>query len=208
MLKLPARKDAVATEKAPAGFHKVKLLAESVAEDGEVRTRRVTATIPTAGAEVTGMRVNFETAGAAAVHDIVFGLGPRLGAVEEQSHAGDSLEELQDRVEELEEQLSDMKFEHAQNMKASQDLVLQLEEENESLKEAAEEADYELSQLRKQASALVSELEEEKEQLRESQEEMEYDFKELHKSTLMQVEVLENEIAALKAAGGGAPPAE
>ena len=98
MLKLPARKDAVATEKAPAGFHKVKLLAESVAEDGEVRTRRVTATIPTAGAEVTGMRVNFETAGAAAVHDIVFGLGPRLGAVEEQSGAGDSLEELQDRV--------------------------------------------------------------------------------------------------------------
>ena len=85
---------------------------------------------------------------------------------------------------------------------------MQLEEENESLKEAAEEADYELSQLRKQASALVSELEEEKEQLRESQEEMEYDFKELHKSTLMQVEVLENEIAALKAAGGGAPPAE
>ena len=65
MLNLPPRQTAASPkDRAPDGFHKLKVVAESVDVDGNVRSRRIAAAIPVAGGEAKNARVRWEKDGA------------------------------------------------------------------------------------------------------------------------------------------------
>jgi len=64
MLNFPPRQvSASPKDRAPEGFHKLKVVAESVDLDGNVRSRRIAAAIPVAGGEAKTARVKWEKDG-------------------------------------------------------------------------------------------------------------------------------------------------
>lgn len=65
MLSLPPQQGAPAVvDRAPDGFHKLKIVAECLDSGGNVRSRRISAAIPAGGGEATHARVKWEKDGA------------------------------------------------------------------------------------------------------------------------------------------------
>jgi hypothetical protein len=201
MLNMPTRKDAVTTEKAPAGFKKIRLLVESVSEDGSMRTRRVTAALPKGSGEADGISHKFEKEAVAALHAIVWASGPDADAVEVTG--SDEMEALREEIEELRDVMEDMRYENEQLKKDSAVHVEMLEEENERLRDMVEEMEFDQKELQKQSMQMVEGQEDEIETLKDENESLKFDAKRQLEAAQAYVLELEAELSALKGGGGG-----
>ena len=182
MLSLPPQQGATAVadaERAPDGFHKLKVVAECLDSGGNVRSRRITAAIPTRGGEATHARVKWEKDGAfkrcmplspisalfadtanlsaaSCLHEVVWSLGPVEDAFEENGVKNS--EDMEDQLEELLDKVDSLEFEKKQLLLTTQTHVAGLEEEIEQLKEALDESIFEYKNFHKQSVGHVVEV--------------------------------------------------